>query len=313
MSFDDGNVALLSGSVYFLVHRGVICRQSTYFSNLLSTVRPCSAGDLIDGRPALELEECSEDIALLLRAMYDGISSVLGGEDVFHVGYILLQLAHKYKIKRLQPEALDVLSEAWPSKLSHWDHRMKLVPATHSDDVRNRALPHPTAIINLARLASAPTLLPAAFYDLSRQPPSVSAAGFSDIEAGAFHRLSPADLVSLFQGRESASRFLSTFIVQVLEVRVPGSTCAAPQSCAQVFEHMAQEVVCDVGGVMCDPLRVMARILALPASDGEGPAMLMLCASCAEGLEEDVQGGREMLWDSLPSWFGVEDIMSWGA
>jgi hypothetical protein len=55
----------------------------------------------------------------------------------------VLQLSFKYKIKRLQIEALDVLVEAWPTSLAHWDHRMKLVPYPHTDEVRDRSLPHP--------------------------------------------------------------------------------------------------------------------------------------------------------------------------
>jgi hypothetical protein len=167
-------------------------------------------------------------------------------------------------------------------------------------------------VINLARQADLTRLLPAAFYDLSRQKPSACAAGFPDPDAGTPHRLSGADLVALFQGRESASRFLSTFIVQALEARGPAPACAAPRACQAIFERVAQEAVGDVGGAAADPLRAMERVLAVHFADADAPALVLLCAHCAEALEEDVQGAREMLWDNLPGWFGVEGIQDWG-
>jgi hypothetical protein len=70
-------------------------------------------------------------------------SSILGGADAFHVGFTLLRLAVKYKLARLQTEALEVLVEAWPTSLALWDRRMKLTPSTCGIETFGTALPHP--------------------------------------------------------------------------------------------------------------------------------------------------------------------------
>ena len=161
-------------------------------------------------------------------------------------------------------------------------------------------------MINLARQSGATRLLPAAFYDLSRQPPSQSAAGFhSDC-------LAHNDLVSLFSGRELASRFLSTFVVQVLEGRSPAPGCPTMRRCSNVFERIAQEIVRSFSNT-ADPLAIMASVLTLQLPEEDvGPALLLLCVPCAEALEEEVQNARDMAWESLPAWFGVEGLEDWG-
>jgi hypothetical protein len=35
LSFEDGNVAILAGNFYFLVHRGFLSRQSEYLAELI--------------------------------------------------------------------------------------------------------------------------------------------------------------------------------------------------------------------------------------------------------------------------------------
>ncbi|VDB95179.1 unnamed protein product [Peniophora sp. CBMAI 1063] len=302
MSFEDGNIALLAGSSYFLVHRGVLSRQSAFLAKLVGSV---SASRLLDGHPILELDEHADDVSLLLHTIYDGTSSVLEGADVFHVSFVLLRLSQKYEIPRLKKEALDVLHEAWPSSLALWDRRTSACGG--SDCVRDNSFPHPIAVINLARQAGATRLLPAAFYDLSRQPPSLSAAGYHS------DRLAQSDLVSLFTGRELASRFLSTFVVQVLEGRLAAHNCPSMRRCTAVFERMAQEVVRFFSGP-ADPLTIMGSVLTLQLPEEDvGPALVMLCVPCAEALEEEVHNAREMAWESLPTWFGVEGLEDWGA
>ncbi|KZV70668.1 hypothetical protein PENSPDRAFT_578968 [Peniophora sp. CONT] len=302
MCFEDANIALQAGPSYFLVHRGVLSRQSPCLAKLIAST---PANRVLDGRPVLELDDHPDDISLLLHTIYDGTPSVLDGADVFHVSFILLRLAHKYEIRRLQKEALDVLLEAWPTSLSLWDRRTTACGGPEC--ARDNSFPHPIAMINLARQAGANRLLPAAFYDLSRQPPSLSAAGFHS------DRLAQPDLVSLFTGRELASRFLSTFIVQVLEGRTPAPGCPTMRRCTTVFERMGQEVVRSLSS-SADSLAIMGSVLTLPLPEEDvGPALVMLCVPCAEALEEEVHNAREMCWESLPAWFSVEELEDWGA
>ena len=71
-SFEDGNVAILAGKSYFLVHRGFLSRQSEYLAELTRDihVRPTMT---LEDRPVLHLPDSPDDISLLLHSMYDGL------------------------------------------------------------------------------------------------------------------------------------------------------------------------------------------------------------------------------------------------
>lgn len=71
LSFVDGNIAVLAGSDYFIVHQGLLVRHSPVLRDLVAAVGPAPA---IDGRPVLALPDSARSIALLLQALYDGMS-----------------------------------------------------------------------------------------------------------------------------------------------------------------------------------------------------------------------------------------------
>jgi hypothetical protein len=71
-SFEDGNVAILAGKSYFLVHRGFLSRQSEYLAELTKDIDACPTMTLED-RPVLHLPDSPDDISLLLHSMYDGL------------------------------------------------------------------------------------------------------------------------------------------------------------------------------------------------------------------------------------------------
>ena len=72
ISFEDGNLAVLAGKSYFLVHRGFLSRQSEYLAELSRDTysRPTMT---LEGRPVLHLADSPDDISLLLHSMYDGL------------------------------------------------------------------------------------------------------------------------------------------------------------------------------------------------------------------------------------------------
>jgi hypothetical protein len=72
LSFEDGNVAILAGKSYFLVHRGFLSRQSEYLAELTKDIYSCPTMTL-EGRPVLHLSDSPDDISLLLHSMYDGL------------------------------------------------------------------------------------------------------------------------------------------------------------------------------------------------------------------------------------------------
>ena len=179
--------------------------------------------------------------------------------------------------------------------------------------------------MNIAREVEAPELLPAAFYELCRLLPSVVATGYTDPFDQKCHRLTADDLVLLLQGREAASRFFSTFIVDALENRRVSDICfnrrqpdpAMRHLCTGAFQLITYELLQDVNGVIkgctADPLFAMQEVLNLQADPGtpDERNMFRACDACREELVRSVHSARNRFWDSLPEWFGVE-VTSWG-
>jgi len=173
-------------------------------------------------------------------------------------------------------------------------------------------------------------LLPSAFYDLSRRLPSAVAVGYTDPNNSRHYQLSPEDLVRFLRGREAASRFLSTFIVNELEGRRPAELCtnrnqqdsSRKRKCRGAFELITFELLRDVNGVVCgrtsDPLFALMEGLTLqrPGSDGgpevDGENPFRACDVCRLDFATAVHNAREELWHRLPEWFCV-DVPHWGS
>jgi hypothetical protein len=181
--------------------------------------------------------------------------------------------------------------------------------------------------VNLAREVDTPELIPAAFYELCRLLPSVVATGITDPfdSDPKCHRLTASDLVLLLQGREAASRFFSTFIVNELENRRASEICfnrrqqdpAQRRLCTGAFQLITFELLQDVNGLItgltADPLFAMQEVLNLQADPGTPDTrnIFRACDACRQELVESVHSARNKFWDSLPEWFGVE-VASWG-
>jgi len=179
--------------------------------------------------------------------------------------------------------------------------------------------------VSLAREVGAVELIPAAFYDLCRLLPSVVATGHTDPFDSTCHRLTSSDLVLFLQGREAASRFFSTFVVNELENRRASEACfnrrqqdlSQRRSCTGAFQLITFELLQDVNGLItgrtADPLLAMQEVLNLQADPGtpEARNMFRACDSCRQELVVSVHAARNKFWDSLPEWFGIE-VTNWG-
>lgn len=69
--FEDGNVILVNQGVGFRVHRGVLCKMSSFFQNLFSVPQPDNQ-DQLDGCPLVHMHESANDVHHLLDIVYNG-------------------------------------------------------------------------------------------------------------------------------------------------------------------------------------------------------------------------------------------------
>ncbi|KAJ7262214.1 hypothetical protein B0H12DRAFT_1104842 [Mycena haematopus] len=315
LSFPDGNIAILTGSVYFLVHKGLLCRHSVPFQHTTKALEQ-SRSKQLEGRPILHATDSPHDMCHFLSALYDGILGVKLDPPNFSVVDALLRLTTKYQVKHIRSSLLrEIQRTHWPARLAHWEIRE--AEATDSSGHYDARLhyPHPILVINLARAIQAPELLPSAFYDLSRCAVSETTAGYTDPN-NTVHQLSQEDLMNLLKGREHASRFLSTFIVNELEARTPSVNCVhggeddagQRRACQVAFESITFEILRDVNGIThrsSDPLFAIVDAELMQTRD-DAHSVLRACEFCRLEFGVAVDQAREEFWAKMPSWFGVD-------
>jgi hypothetical protein len=89
---------------------------------------------------------------------------------------------------------------------------------------------------------------------------------------GKLHQLSEEDTLATLTGREHASRFFSTFILQELENRKPSEDCINRRAmipersgmCKLAFEAMSFDLLSDVNGVVRNRNSDPCMIFLLP-------------------------------------------------
>ncbi|KDR74987.1 hypothetical protein GALMADRAFT_519609 [Galerina marginata CBS 339.88] len=328
--FSDGNITLVAGDFYFKVHQGLLCRHSTPLSEALNAL---DAQDrnirILDGNLVLELDDQPRDLCHFLVALYDGVSGVKHDNQDFEIVSALLRLSTKYGVEHIRKDVLRGMMTIWPKNLSAWEFRE--ADATDGTGVYTprSVYPHPILVINLAKETGATELLPSAFYDLSRCAASEIATGYlppGRFDQADFHKLSDEDLMNALRGREHASRFLSTFVVNDLEGREASANCVhrndpdpfRKRICQATFEATTFEILRDVNGVVfhrsSDPLfAIMDADLMQTRTDSTNGRLTLLhraCESCRLEFTASVDAARDEMWHKLPVWFGIE-LSSW--
>ncbi|KAF5351771.1 hypothetical protein D9756_007750 [Leucocoprinus leucothites] len=324
LSFEDGNVALLAANTAFFVHRGVLSRHSPVLAEAMATLDPAIE---VSGCPLLTLDENPDDLAHFLYALYDGVTRLRYDPSDFDIVLATLHLATKYQAQKIREDVLRGMTPSWPKTLTQWEIRE--AAATNPNGLYKPRLfyPHPIMIINLARETNIPELLPSAFYDLCRCAPSDIASGYTCPRTSTLHLLSPTDLMNILKGKEHASRYLSTFVVNELEGRQPSAACIYTEekdpvrrrACQAAFEAITFEILRDVNGVVChrssDPLfAIVDAELMQTREDASSTTGVSLraCEQCRAEFAAVVDAVREEFWNKLPFWFGL-DVPNWPA
>lgn len=70
--FSDGNLAVLVGGVYFLIHKGLLSRHSSLLADAIKGLESTSPR-LLENCAVLELDDSVDDLLYFLLAMYDGV------------------------------------------------------------------------------------------------------------------------------------------------------------------------------------------------------------------------------------------------
>jgi hypothetical protein len=158
LCFKDGNLAVLTGGHYFLVHQGLLCRHS---DPLAATIKALEEKQdrFLEGRVVLELPDASNDVYYFLLALYDGMyviqllfapfvlkihSSALKYDTTdFGVVSAILRLAAKYEVKHIRNDLIRGLSSSYPKTLVQWETREAMATSPSGDYDPRKTIPHP--------------------------------------------------------------------------------------------------------------------------------------------------------------------------
>lgn len=190
-------------------------------------------------------------------------------------------------------------------------------------------------MINLAREVDASCLLPAAFYDISR---NLFSQIFETTEDDPLYRtgrvppsLSPQDMQRLCLGKEASQLAITTLIQNLGHGRyfrhaaasqknlswthlhgkrqsMMGLVCVSAAVCrkdfAELKELATQHYLFDRENGCCDPLYVAEELGQLKSTE------FSECKSCANALESWACREREKIWKMIPHWFRLEVLSS---
>ncbi|KAF9485476.1 hypothetical protein BDN70DRAFT_795624 [Pholiota conissans] len=338
--FDDGSVICRAENTLFCVHMSQLARHSLVFHDMVMLSHPeatrvestmfVQGGKTTGSRkvPVVYLYDSAEDVGNLLTALYDGPTFGNNDEDDFRVVSGILRLSTKYLVDSLRAKALAHLSEAWPSDLRTWDAREDLARSFEIEGIPKR-YPHPFNVINLAREVNAPSLLPAAFYDLSRYS---IAQIFEPTEDEPLYRSPPApplplhDVQRLILGKEASQHTITTLIqsmgngqyIRHAQTNALGAlshsshtrknsangVCVSAAACRKDFTELVdlatQHYLFDRERGCYDPLYVAEELGQLKSAE------FSECKACAKSLEAWAAREREKIWKMIPLWFRLE-------
>ncbi|TFY80786.1 hypothetical protein EWM64_g3227 [Hericium alpestre] len=143
---------------------------------------PSNEAESYDGVPLVRMPDSAEDLERLLEVLYNQPMLRLKRFDpnTPHVVKPLLTLANKYDIQHLRKNIVHTLEEDWRQTLSEWDELehyaegkaktcyRDLDQYREPEEFPDLHLPEAASAIRLARHCNIPSILPAAFYHLSR-------------------------------------------------------------------------------------------------------------------------------------------------
>ncbi|OSC96842.1 hypothetical protein PYCCODRAFT_1420409 [Trametes coccinea BRFM310] len=304
--FDDGNIVLIADKrVAFRVHRGVLTRHSSIFSDAFGLPQPGSA-ECYDGCPVLHISDQAADVDFLLQALYDGIRFKpigLRAQAAFAPHAALLSLSHKYDIEHLREEAHLRIKSCFPYQFSEFRSsvRFPVVPGAgcvlRSSTLEVQASRDAIRAVNIARLIDDRRMLPMALYLCVQLPVTTLLAGIarSDPDSHCIDTLSQEDLVRCLEARSILSE--RAYRKSARLWRTPTSTsCRNPPRCAATWIARWNTAI--------SRMATYTSPHPLPVSSSADDAISLrysgVCELCAQVLRDREDEELRYIWQKLP-------------
>ncbi|KAF8121129.1 hypothetical protein EV363DRAFT_1366668 [Boletus edulis] len=287
----------------FRIHKSTLAMHSPIFSDMFDVCNPprstgeSEADHTYEGAPLIHLSDDADHLGSVLEIIYYQSDLPWMPRSPCYPELItpILDLSRKYGITRMYAQIMRHLESDWPQTLNDWDKLERDITETKNSDADriDDHSPEPAAAIKLAHRFDIPSILPAAFYHLSRlsiqddwdkthADPSISIRNPTKRTA-KWGLLSVEDFRCLLLGKAELADFLRGCIN-------PGT----PQ-----FMNTSRQEVVETWDVIINPCLQSADPLALLKSLAAKREHLLLGA--------EIQVLRAQIWEKLGDFFHVKD------
>ncbi|KAG1887983.1 uncharacterized protein F5891DRAFT_966412 [Suillus fuscotomentosus] len=314
--FFDGNIALMAPNNFgektvFRVHQSILSHYSSVFADML-TMPPVREAETYDDVPLVYLPDNAEEIESLLKTIYLPRSPPLYPRLTRcapRIIYHLLNLSNKYEMNELRHDVVLQLEADWPTSLARWDQlegEIAGLADPDGDSMRylfpEDPLPDPASAIQLASECRVPTILPAAFYHLSRlsircQPdnPSRCKPWRRTADWGL---LTAGDLRRLLLGREG--------LLQVADSMLATGASDVDSQIHWVVDRCRGSERMEVMDKIREECQSAPDILAT-LRGRTTTEDLLTCQICRRRIRDRLKQVRHAIWTKLPKLFQLED------
>ncbi|KDR69944.1 hypothetical protein GALMADRAFT_255256 [Galerina marginata CBS 339.88] len=287
--FEDGNIIIQAQMIQFRVHKGVLGRHSNVFQDVFSV--PHSGGPRSEGCPILNLADRPEDWQNVLITLYDGSLKAYKSVDnmTFSMAESLLRLGKKYEFDNLYGLAIEYFQATRPRTLDLWQKKYI------GQDRPNSTTFHDFDLVNLLVDSGITSLLPTSLYAcLECYDLEEILRGSTRLDGTPVH-LSLNTQITLVRGKE---KLLKSTMEYTLDWLTTEGICSDPVDC---------------GPRKARYRAVIFRYPFLPKAAVSPFLLLQLtreasafCDPCQRVMCDKIEVGREMLWDELPGFFGLQ-------
>ncbi|KAF8656511.1 hypothetical protein AX14_008055 [Amanita brunnescens Koide BX004] len=315
----DGNVILSAPSsensdTAFRVHQSLLMRHSGFFRNVLSDV---DALEKRDSMPFIRLSTPAERVECLLQYIYGDLTIPLRRLSPSNISTMkhLLQLSTSHDIPQIRTQLIPRLEQDWPSTLFHWDALEVEIDGlknvwmddpvpSYFDDY----LPEPASAIRLGFECHVPSILPAAFYHLSRltilqdrrasrKDPECMKHRELSLRTADWGALAASDFIYLMKGQHRLSLAVDEMVLD------------EPRLYSLPKEHFTQG--CSLDGQWefwneikrsCKKTHDILKLLNEHAQQVQ--SRTDFCYACRLDIQRALKDMRQELWSRLAEYFG---------
>ncbi|KAI0315095.1 hypothetical protein OF83DRAFT_1133646 [Amylostereum chailletii] len=311
----------------FKVHKSVLATHATFFRDLFGGPQDAAleaSSQQYEGLPVMDTQDAENDLDDFLHAMYypthmnrHRLSSKYGLlRSNFPKMYRgILELSRKYDAQGIREVVVSAIQEQWPSQLWQWDEREAAIPKTFKTSAKNVTpfYPDPAETIRSGMQYNIPSILPVAFYDLTRVLEfGTSQGGIDRSRTSDLDPLSCDDLKRFIHGRAS----LRTRLLALNPKPARNTSCTATTTAGRLGQTTSQ---C-VSQVQLFWVKHFVHVTqsrdpwAELLKSSDFPKETIICDKCRPILVAEVARKREILWEELPDLFNLREYVGsdWG-